>query len=133
MATLLALFLLSGCSGDEAEDGEISATLDDYSITLNTSTSPSGSVTFDVENAATQIHEFVVARTDLAADALPTGDDGDVSEEGATDLEVIDEIEDVEPGATEQLDVTLEPGDYVLFCNLPGHYRQGMTTEFTVS
>lgn len=110
----------------------ISATLADFSITLGSDSSSAGSVVFDIDNTAGQPHEFVVAKTDLAADALPTGDDGDVSEEGATDLSVIDEVEDIEGGATAQLDVTLEPGHYVIFCNLPGHYRQGMHTDFTV-
>jgi len=29
--------------------------------------------------------------------------------------------------------VTLDAGSYVLICNLPGHYRQGMHSSFTVS
>ena len=31
---------------------------------------------------------------------------------------------------TESLNLTA--GDYVLICNLPGHYQQGMRTSFTV-
>ena len=31
------------------------------------------------------------------------------------------------------LTVDLEPGHYVLFCNLPGHYRLGMRSDFEVT
>ena len=36
-------------------------------------------------------------------------------------------------GATEELTVDLEAGSYVLVCNIPAHYRQGMSTPFTVT
>jgi uncharacterized cupredoxin-like copper-binding protein len=31
------------------------------------------------------------------------------------------------------LDVTLQPGQYVIICNLPGHVAMGMVTELTVT
>jgi uncharacterized cupredoxin-like copper-binding protein len=123
--------LLPGCSSDD--DGSVTATLADFSIDLSSATGPAGTTTFAVDNTAATVHEFVVARTDLADDALPTGDDGDVSEEGATDLTVVDEIEDIAGGASPSLVVELTAGHYVVFCNLPGHYRQGMHTSFDVS
>ena len=43
------------------------------------------------------------------------------------------EIEDIEAGSNESLTVTLDAGNYVFICNLPGHYAQGMHTGFTVS
>ena len=91
-----------------------------------------GDLTFDVTNDAEQTHEFVIFKTDLAEDALPTDDDGDVDEAGEG-VELVDEIEDIEAGATESLTVTLDAGSYVFICNLPGHYGQGMHTSFTAS
>jgi hypothetical protein len=44
-------------------------------------------------------HEFVVFKTDLAADALPTASDGSVDEEGEG-VELVDEIEDIAVGDT---------------------------------
>ena len=32
-----------------------------------------------------------------------------------------------------ELTVNLEAGAYALICNLPGHYAEGMVTEFTVT
>jgi uncharacterized cupredoxin-like copper-binding protein len=137
MVVGLALVAAS-CGGDDdgddgaATDGTVSATLADYSITLDQSSAPAGDVTFEVTNDAAQIHEFVVLQTDLAADALPTDDAGDVNEAGDPGIVLVDEIEDIEGGATPTLAVTLDAGSYVLICNLPGHYSQGMHTAFTV-
>ncbi len=136
-----AILLVAGtlavpaCSNDDADaSGAVEATLADFAITLSDSNLASGETTFEIENTAGQLHEFVVARTDLGGGDLPVGDDGDVAEEGATDLSVVDEVEDIEAGATGELVIAdLAPGHYVVFCNLPGHYRQGMHTEITVS
>jgi uncharacterized cupredoxin-like copper-binding protein len=118
-----------GCGGD---DGDVSVTLADFTVTADPTSAPSGDVTFDVTNDAEQTHEFVVVQTDLAPDALPTDEDGNVDEEGEG-ITPIDEVEDVEGGSSQSLTVNLDAGSYVLFCNLPGHYQQGMHTSFTAS
>ncbi len=84
---------------------------------------------FTIDNQGPSTHEFVVVQSDEAADALPTAD-GDVDEDG---VEAVDEVEDIESDATPSLTVDLDPGHYVVFCNLPGHYKQGMSAEFTVT
>jgi uncharacterized cupredoxin-like copper-binding protein len=122
-----SLLLLPACSGD----GGIGITLADYTVTPDESSAPAGDVTFDVTNDAEQTHEFVVFKSDLAEDQLPTNEDGDVDEEGEG-VELINEIEDIEGGSSQSLTVTLDAGSYVLICNLPGHYRQGMHASFTV-
>lgn len=122
---------LAACDSDDADDeGGVAVTLEDFSITLDTASAPAGAVTFNVENKGPSTHEFVVIQTDLAPDALPTDDAGDVSED---DLAPVDEIEDIEDGATPHLTVELDAGDYVLICNIPGHYRQGMHAAFTAT
>ena len=93
---------------------------------------PAGEITFDITNDAEQTHEFVVFKTDLAPDQLPTDEDGDVDEAGEG-VEHVDEIEDIEGGSTQSLTVNLDAGSYVLICNLPGHYAQGMHAGFTAS
>jgi len=129
----LLLFSIAGCGGGDDDEGGVAVTLADYSVTASPASAEPGEVTFDVRNSAGQVHEFVVAKTDLEADALPTGDDGDVEEEGSDVMSVVDEIEDLAGGDDRELTVTLEAGHYVLFCNLPGHYRQGMSTDFEVA
>ena len=149
---LFAALLLSACQGSEtpAEPGTPAAeptvgeapedsgaatvpvVEKDFSVSPSSEEAAAGDVTFAVTNKGPATHEFVVVKTDLSAKKLPIGDDGSV-EEDADGLEVVDEIEDLEAGSTEDLQVTLDPGAYVLICNLPGHYEQGMHAGFTVS
>lgn len=127
-AAAALVFAIGSCGGGSG----IGATLADYSITLDESTAPAGDVTFDVTNEAEQPHEFVVFKTDLAEDALPTDADGLVDEAG-TGVELVDELEDIQPGDNPSLTVTLDAANYVILCNIPGHYKQGMHTSFVVS
>lgn len=123
------LLVSTGCSSDS---GGIGTTEADYSITLDEDTAPAGDVTFDIQNDAGQVHEFVVFKTDLAPEALPTDDAGDVDEEGEG-VTHIDRVVDIAGGSSDSLTVKLDAGSYVLICNLPGHYKQGMHTGFTVT
>jgi uncharacterized cupredoxin-like copper-binding protein len=138
LVAVLALLSVS-CSKDEDSGGGdgtgggggVGVTLADYSVTLDSTSLSAGDVTFNVTNDAGQVHEFVVVKTDLAEDALPLVE-GDVDEE-STEISPVDEIEDIEPGTSPVLAVTLEAGSYVALCNLPGHYGQGMHAAFTVA
>lgn len=128
---------LVGCgddgNGTAAGTGEsaVDATLHDFKIDLSETSAPAGEITFRVTNEGPSTHEFVVFRTDVAADALPTDENGDVAE--GDDLAPVDEIEDIQAGATPTLVMDLDAGSYVLICNVTGHYRQGMHTSFTVT
>jgi uncharacterized cupredoxin-like copper-binding protein len=127
-AAAALVFAIGSCGGGSG----IGATLADYSITLDESTASAGDVTFDVTNEAEQPHEIVVFKTDLAPDALPVDADGNVDEAGEG-VELVDEIEDIGPGDTPSLTVALDAANYVILCNIPGHYAQGMHTAFVVS
>ncbi len=79
-------------------------------------------------------YEFLVVRSDLAADQLPTSD-GRVIED---DVEVVAETWVFPGGESPDLTVDLSAGSYVLICNVkpevfPGHYGSGMFTAFTVT
>ncbi|MEO8423437.1 MAG: plastocyanin/azurin family copper-binding protein [Actinomycetota bacterium] len=124
-----AALVIPACSSDS---GGIGVTLSDFKVEPAESSASAGELTFDITNDAEQTHEFVIFKTDLAPDELPTGDDGDVDEEGEG-VTHIDEIEDITGGSTESLTVTLDAGSYVLICNLPAHYGQGMHAAFTVN
>jgi len=51
----------------------------------------------------------------------------------APGIEVIDEIADIQSGATQDLTVTLEAGHYALICNIREHYSSGMWADLTVT
>jgi uncharacterized cupredoxin-like copper-binding protein len=106
----------------------VDVTLSEWAVKASQSTVPAGTVNFKVKNAGTVGHEMVVIKTDLAADKLPIkGSAVDTSK-----LDVIDTLAEFGAGSTKDLSVTLEPGQYVLICNLPGHYQLGMRTTLTV-
>ena len=101
-------------------------------IQTDLATVPAGEVTFVVTNdSAGVVHEMLVAP--VAADGkqlLYESDNYRVDEEAAGHL---GEVSELDPGATGSLTLTLEPGSYILFCNVPGHYILGMWTMITVT
>jgi uncharacterized cupredoxin-like copper-binding protein len=137
-AALLALVPLGLTSCGGGEETTVDVTLQEFAVLPAQDSAPAGSITFQVENTGPEdVHEFVVIRTDLAPDALPTDENGAVEEEGEG-MEVIDEIEDIPVGETENRTVDLDAGSYVLICNIydeeeqEAHYAMGMRTAFTV-
>jgi uncharacterized cupredoxin-like copper-binding protein len=94
--------------------------------------SGSGATTFHVTNIGLLEHELVVFKTDLSVGDLPIGNDGKVDESAG---EVIGEIEvdQLQPGDQASATFQLGSGKYVLLCNLPGHYAQGMGAAFTLA
>jgi uncharacterized cupredoxin-like copper-binding protein len=88
-----------------------------------------GTVTFAVANGGAMPHEFVVLKTDTPADALPEGDGGKAEEPGR-----IAYVPEMAPGTPARyVTMDLEPGAYVLLCNVPGHYALGQYAAFTVT
>jgi uncharacterized cupredoxin-like copper-binding protein len=143
LAAVLA-FGTAGCGGDAGEgDGDeggggatVRAVEKDFSISLSPGSTAAGGVTFDIRNDGPSEHEFVVFRSDLSPNQLPTTkDDNDVTivDEEGEGLEPVDEQEDIAAGDTATLTVDLQPGNYVVVCNLPAHYQQGMHAQFTVT
>lgn len=105
----------------------------EWSVAVSPESTASGEITIDVKNGGTMTHEFVIFKTDLAPDALPLNEDGSAVDEEGKGVTHIAEVEDVEAGMTKPLTVSLEPGNYVVICNLPGHYSQGMHGALTIS
>jgi uncharacterized cupredoxin-like copper-binding protein len=157
VAIVAAGALLAACGGDEttgdgggtptggtatgAQESTVAVTLQEYAVIPETDSAPAGSVTFEATNEGPDDdHELVVIKTDLDPAALPTNDDGSVNEDGEG-VEVIGEIEEFAPGETGSATFDLQPGAYVLICNvvqeeddgtIEAHYAQGMRTAFTV-
>ena len=142
--SLVAAACSSGSSDNEeltARERNVDVTLQEFAVRPEQDSAPAGEVTFTVGNVGPEdTHEFVIFKTDLAPDALPTAPDGSVDEEGEG-VGLIDEIEDIAPGDTPPpLTVSLNAGSYVLICNIVEdegdetivHYQQGMRTGFTV-
>ncbi|MGQ7791819.1 hypothetical protein ACUN0C_05350 [Faunimonas sp. B44] len=90
-----------------------------------------GEVTFEIRNVSKDmIHELVVTPLRDGERSLPY--DESEQEVAEDDLVVLGEVEDLDPGQSGTLTLRLEPGEYVLFCNIAGHYDGGMWTLLTV-
>jgi len=147
-AAAITSLIIVGCTSDGASNGAdgddggggtvIGVTLQEWAVVPAQNSAPSGEVIFEVTNDGPEdVHEFVVLKTDLDAASLPVDDNGVVDEEGGG-IEVIDEIEDIAVGDSQDLTVQLEPGSYVLLCNIwsedeqEAHYQLGMRAGFSV-
>lgn len=106
-------------------------------VAASPSSVPAGQVSFRVWNAGMMVHELVILPLQPGGVGTRTvGSDGLVSEagslgeasrtcgEGAGD--------GIAPGAAGWVTLSLDPGRYVLICNLPGHYAMGMFTGLEV-
>ena len=120
-------------AGSGSAGTPVDATLTEFKIALAATSAPGGSVTFQLKNSGTIVHEFVVFKTDLAPDKLPMLADGTAVDEEGGGLTVVDEVEDIAVGATPSLAVPLPAGHYVVLCNVATHYKAGMVAEFTAS
>jgi uncharacterized cupredoxin-like copper-binding protein len=89
-------------------------------------TAKPGLTTITIRNAGAFKHELEVIPTSKRADELPTRG------KKAVTPDEIGEVEDVLPGTTRVLKVTLRKGHYILLCNVPGHYKGGMRRDLTV-
>jgi uncharacterized cupredoxin-like copper-binding protein len=135
--------LVAACSSPAASantSGPISATEKEWEIKLSSNTHAAGAITFNITNNGDKEHEFVVRKTDLKSDALPLNPAGEVSEDAPELTPVGDpsEVAEIKSGSTDRtLTVTLQPGHYVIFCNLHVeellHYQKGMHVDLTVN
>ena len=120
----------AGSSSDADTGATVNATVKDFAIAIDPTEIAGGEITFSISNEGPSAHEFVVIETDDAPGDLPV-EDGEVTEDG---LNVIGEAEDIAPSTSaDPLTLTLPAGDYVIICNLPGHYQQGMNVGLKVT
>ena len=108
---------------DLAKDGP-------YAITSADSISAGDDIKIQVKNNAALVHNLRILRTDLSADSLPTNDQAMVDEDSVG--EILYASEDLQNGGEASGEIALSPGNYVLFCNIPGHYQLRMYKTINV-
>jgi uncharacterized cupredoxin-like copper-binding protein len=102
------------------------------SLKVVPSTAAAGEVTFEVKNVTQHsvVHEMILAAVPDTSKVMPYLDnESRVDEDKAGDL---GEVSELEAGKSGSLTVTLKPGTYLLYCNVPGHFMSGMWTTITV-
>ncbi len=127
---MASAWVLAGCSQAAAGATEVVVHETVFDITVMPDTVPAGKVTFVVSNPSLMRHEFLVIKNNKPPADLPLWPNGRVNEDV---VDIIDTIEDVPPHGSGNLTLDLDPGRYVLICNLPSHYMQGMHAELVVT
>ncbi|MFT4233789.1 MAG: imelysin family protein [Microbacterium sp.] len=122
----IAALALSGCvandtdgtsadstDGTDAAANALTVDATDDGCAVSAATATSGTLKFSVTNGGSQVTEFYLL-----------ADDG---------LRIIGEVENIAPGASRDLTVTAQPGDYFTLCK-PGMVGAGVgKADFTVS
>jgi len=112
-AVVLLGVALTGCvkNSDDAEKLTVTSTNDGCEVSDDSAAS--GTVTFNVKNEGDKVTEFYLL-----------GEDG---------LRIVSEVENIAPGASRDLTLQAQPGDYFTVCK-PGMVGEGVgQTEFTVT
>ncbi|WP_109527039.1 MULTISPECIES: iron uptake system protein EfeO [Nocardia] len=111
-AVALPMVLVSCTSKSESSAGDITVTTNDSSCEVSTRSATTGNTTFRITNNGTKVTEFYVY--------------------GAGDR-VVGEVENIGPGLTRQLIVSVpDPGTYQTACK-PGMVGDGIRTDFVVT
>ena len=163
LGALACAWSVVACGEEAPPPSTVAIELGEYTVSATSYKAAAGHVTLTVRNVGAIDHELMVLRTDLPADELPYAEGevllegagslvGHVSpdlhggeamhgeamhEEEPSGAEINGEMEHEEhiirpDGAGEGV-FDLEPGSYVLLCNIPTHYRLGMYAELEVS
>ena len=117
----------------------VDVTEKDFKIEIP-STIPTGNVTFVIHSDGPTLHEFNVARTDLAnLTSLRASDDSLNDAPDTPNPHFIHdpawEIEGIDIGMTKRLTVPIDHLDtskgwhYVFYCNMDGHFMAGMIAQ----
>lgn len=103
----VAALALSGCvaKADAAGTGALTVTSTADDCAVSSSSAPSGTVAFQIDNKSDQVTEFYL----LASDGL----------------RIVGEVENIAPGASRSLTVVAQPGDYFTLCK-PGMVGDGV-------
>jgi uncharacterized cupredoxin-like copper-binding protein len=101
-------------------------------VKVSQASAPAGVVSFKVTNTSKDtVHEMVLFYLADPSKPLPyKADETKVDEDKAG---YKGEVEELDPGKSGTLTAALQPGKYLLACNMPGHFAAGMWIEFEVT
>jgi uncharacterized cupredoxin-like copper-binding protein len=141
LALVFLVFNQFALAQTETSDEQITVVLKDFYVHPDTTHAKTGRLTLEAVNEGMSVHELVILKTDLNPAALPRKEakprQGIVTEylvnEDDARIKTIDEIEEFPAGTSQQKTVALDPGHYVLFCNIPGHYDKGMYASLHIT
>jgi uncharacterized cupredoxin-like copper-binding protein len=132
LALLLGLALtIAACAGTPETipaDVDLAVTMKDYKVELNVDNVKAGTVKIGVKNAGGMEHSFELIKSDLPFDKLPL----DTGAAKAKEDGLIKQVKSIGVGKVATLTADLAAGNYVVICNVAGHYQLGMRIALKV-
>lgn len=108
-------------------DRRLAVSLTEWTVAPSRQSIPAGALTIAATNLGQTAHDLVIVRSDAGPKDLPIVDGrGD-----ETKMKVIGRFQEFKSGEKEKL-FALDSGRYLLICNLPAHYQQGMVALLVV-
>jgi plastocyanin len=132
LAVVALSFAVAACGGDddddEAEEPAAEETTGETTggggggTTLELAADPGGALAFDQTELTAPAGEVTIHLTN----------DAQIPHNVEVEGNGVEEVSDTVTGADTSLAVTLEPGEYVFYCAVPGHREGGMEGTLTV-
>lgn len=132
LALLLGVALTTAACAGASEtippDVDVAVRMQDYKVLLSVDTAKPGTVRIGIKNEGGMEHSFELIKTDLPFDKLPTTGDAKAREDG-----LVKQVRSLGVGKVSVVTADLAAGNYVIICNVAGHYQLGMRVAFTVN
>lgn len=132
LALLLGVALtIAACAGAAETippDVDVAVTMKDYKVELSVTTVKAGPVKFGIKNAGGMEHSFELLKTDLPFDKLPVDSGAAKAKEDG----LIKQVKTIGVGKVSVVTADLAAGNYVIICNVAGHYQLGMRVALAV-
>ena len=101
--------------------------LTEWSVAPDRRSVAAGAITIVAANEGQVLHDLVIVRSDLGPKELAVASSrGDESK-----MKIIGRFQEFKSGEKEK-QFALDSGNYLLICNLPAHYEQGMVAQLRV-
>lgn len=121
----------AGCGGDDDEDTTTTPTATTTEGATGATGADGGGAAGATEIAMTEYSFDPSDPTVASGDSLEVVNDGELPHNLTVEGEDL-ATEDLDGGASEELTVDLDPGDYEFICSIADHAAQGMTGTLTV-
>lgn len=112
VALATSMVLITSCAKRSDITNEISVSASDGDCKISAAKANAGNLTFKIQNEGSQVTEFYILESD--------------------ETTVVSEAENIGPGLSRDLVVSLSEGDYFLAC-IPGMQGDGYRVEFSVT
>lgn len=101
--------------------------LTEWAVTPERRSVRAGAITIVAANLGQVPHDLIIVRSELGPKDLPVA----ASRGDESKMTIVGRFQEFKSGEKEK-QFALDSGNYLLICNLPAHYEQGMTAQLVV-